>query len=768
MEANQTCRSCGKSLAGDAPQGLCAECLLKAGLGSGVELGPDTEGPTLAAGFSAPRPEELSRLFPNLEVQAMIGQGGMGAVYRAHQKELDRIVALKILPPDIGRDPAFAERFTREARAMARLNHPGIVTLYEFGRSDGLFFFLMEFVEGVNLRQLLATRRLSPREALAIVPQICDSLQYAHDQGIVHRDIKPENILIDRQGRVKVADFGLAKLVSASAESPTGMVGAPPPSEGLTEVGKVMGTPQYMAPEQRERPREVDHRADIYSLGVVFYQMLTGELPGHELQRPSSRVQVDVRLDEVVLRALEKEPERRYQQASQVKTAVETIAQTSPSRIPPAQPVSERVRRKPLPFARAVVAGASVCVTIIIAVTLVTATIPETYSGVSRVICTPPTNDPYALQTQVEIIRSDPVLSSVVTRLDLRERWGRRYGGERLSTDEALNHLKRHLSVQNLRLTLVLEIRFLSPDRREAAEVANAVAEARRAWRTRNGQVAIIDQAAVPTRPVRPNKPLNVFLGCVAGVFLGLISSGLVLLWGALRPAAHRPDADRPQPAPGRLSPARATAMALLSVCIVAAGAISWAVFPGEPKTNFSPPLAAIRSENVAGTAAEDHSALPASWSEVSECVLPFSAPCAMKYLQFATGDVFEIGDGPGDTSDHADIYRRAEDTGGLDVVVYGGESNIQMVGKGCVFSRGRSTHWETTSAASAVESLKGESWLSGVVEIETKELPLTWLFKTATGQPGMLQLLGVVPETRGHGDLGVKLRYKLVHKDAH
>jgi len=141
MEANHTCRSCGKPLAGDAPQGLCAECLLKAGLGSGVELGPDTEGGTGVAGFNAPRPEELSRLFPNLEILGLIGQGGMGAVYRARQKELDRVVALKILPPDVGRDQAFAERFTREARAMARLNHPGIVTLYEFGRSDGLFFF---------------------------------------------------------------------------------------------------------------------------------------------------------------------------------------------------------------------------------------------------------------------------------------------------------------------------------------------------------------------------------------------------------------------------------------------------------------------------------------------------------------------------------------------------------------------------------------------------------------------------------------------------
>jgi len=186
-------------------------------------------------------------------------------------------------------------------------------------------FFLMEFVDGVNLRQLLDAGRLSPREALAIVPQICDALQYAHDQGIVHRDIKPENILLDRQGRVKVADFGLAKLVGTEAE-PCAHGGVAAGSVVLTEAGKVMGTPQYMASEQREHPAEVDHRADIYSLGVVFYQMLTGEMPGKPIEPPSRKVQVDVRLDEVVLRTLEKNPELRFQQVSEVKTLLETIS----------------------------------------------------------------------------------------------------------------------------------------------------------------------------------------------------------------------------------------------------------------------------------------------------------------------------------------------------------------------------------------------------------------------------------------------------------
>ncbi|MGC3959415.1 MAG: serine/threonine-protein kinase [Verrucomicrobiota bacterium] len=322
------CPQCGTPLPGGALAGLCPACLLKAG-GATEFVTEGKQGP-----FTPPTVEELAPLFPQLEILALIGKGGMGAVYRARQKQLDRIVALKILPPGIGDDPAFAERFAREAKALAKLNHPGIVTLYEFGKADRLYFFLMEFVDGVNLRQLLHARRVSAREALAIVPQICDALQFAHDQGIVHRDIKPENILLDRRGRVKVADFGLAKIVAAVCdrrEDETGAVNRQSQTaatENLTDAGKVMGTPQYMSPEQKERPQEVDHRADIYALGVVFYQMLTGELPGKKIEPPSKKVQIDVRLDEVVLRALEQKPDRRYQQASVLKTQVETIAET--------------------------------------------------------------------------------------------------------------------------------------------------------------------------------------------------------------------------------------------------------------------------------------------------------------------------------------------------------------------------------------------------------------------------------------------------------
>ncbi len=344
MDTQKLCQNCQAPLATDAPRGLCPACLMKVALATGTVAGPEKPG------FTPPGIEELARKFPQLELLELIGRGGMGAVYKARQKELDRIVALKILPPGIGEDAAFAERFAREAKALARLNHPGIVTIHDFGRADGLFFFVMEFVDGVNLRQLLATGRVSAREALAIVPQICDALQYAHDQGIVHRDIKPENLLLDRRGRVKVADFGLAKLVQSTeprtaAHSPSDaerVAASPGKAPDLTEAGKVMGTPNYMAPEQLEHPGEVDHRADIYALGVVFYQMLTGELPGKRIEPPSKRVQIDVRLDEVVLRALEKKPELRYQQVSEVKTLVETIAAT----VGPTTSPSERAEAK--------------------------------------------------------------------------------------------------------------------------------------------------------------------------------------------------------------------------------------------------------------------------------------------------------------------------------------------------------------------------------------------------------------------------------------
>jgi len=313
---SQMCPDCGNVMPSGGLAGLCPACLLRQG--ASCDTGP-------ASGFTPPELDELAEIFPQLEILSLIGAGGMGAVYKARQRELDRIVALKILPPGIGDRPGFAERFTREAKALAKLSHPGVVTIHDSGRADGLYYLLMEYVDGVNLRQLIEAGRVSPREALAIVPAICDALQYAHDCGVVHRDIKPENILLDRQGRVKVADFGLAKLVGAPDGELAGFAFS---TTNFTQAGQVMGTPQYMAPEQFDQPAGVDHRADIYSLGVVIYQMLTGELPDRSLEPPSRKVLIDVRLDEVVLRALDRNPDQRYQQASEVKNFLETIIAT--------------------------------------------------------------------------------------------------------------------------------------------------------------------------------------------------------------------------------------------------------------------------------------------------------------------------------------------------------------------------------------------------------------------------------------------------------
>ena len=284
---------------------------MKVGLGSAPGVEPIVGQPLLT-------PEELAVHFPQLEILECLGRGGMGVVYKARQPRLNRLVALKILAPERAKDPAFAGRFENEAQALAQLSHPNIVTLYEFGQADGLFYFIMEFVDGVNLRQAMKAGRFTPEQALAVVPPVCEALQYAHNHGIVHRDIKPENLLLDKEGRVKIADFGLAKMLGAGA-SPVGLAESQP-----------AGTPQYMAPEQQTAPQQVDSRADIYSLGVVLYEMLTGELPGKPLEPPSHKVQIDVRLDAVVLRALEKQPALRYQQVSDVKTMVETIASTPP------------------------------------------------------------------------------------------------------------------------------------------------------------------------------------------------------------------------------------------------------------------------------------------------------------------------------------------------------------------------------------------------------------------------------------------------------
>ncbi len=257
------------------------------------------------------------RRFGRYQVLARLGKGGMGEVYQALQPGLGRLVAIKVLPPELQHDREFVERFNREAQALARLNHPNIVTVHEFGVEEGRYYFVMELVDGTNLRQLLRDGKLPPERALRIVPQVCDALEYAHEEGVVHRDVKPENILVDRKGRVKIADFGIARVIAPAGST-----------QRLTSTGLILGTPHYMAPEQVEDPTKVDHRADIYSLGVVFYEMLTGQLPLGRFDAPSRKAAVDARVDDVVLKALEREPERRYQRAALVKEDVGRIAPT--------------------------------------------------------------------------------------------------------------------------------------------------------------------------------------------------------------------------------------------------------------------------------------------------------------------------------------------------------------------------------------------------------------------------------------------------------
>lgn len=325
-------------------------------------MAPTQPGGTTPTPSEPLSPAALAPHFPQLEILECLGRGGMGVVYKARQKALNRFVALKILAPERSTDPGFAERFTAEARTLASLNHPNIVTIHDFGESGGFYHLVMEYVDGVNLRQAMTAGRFTPEQALAIVPPVCEALQYAHDHGVVHRDIKPENLLLDQQGRVKVADFGIAKLLgSATAGGPdaaaadTVPADAPPAGAGGPDTlgASAAGTPQYMAPEQRARG-PVDHRADIYSLGVVLYELLTGELPGHSLKNPSRRIQIDVRLDEVVLRALAVTPELRFPTATEFRTRVEALtapATPAPIQPPPIQVNASALYRSLVPWA---------------------------------------------------------------------------------------------------------------------------------------------------------------------------------------------------------------------------------------------------------------------------------------------------------------------------------------------------------------------------------------------------------------------------------
>ena len=323
MKANPSnhCPECGKPLPSGSAHGICPACLMAQAFASRtLDPGQQDE-----AAVAPPEPGEIADRFPQFEILECLGRGGMGVVYKARQKSLNRLVAIKILAPERVKDSKFAGRFAHEAELLAKLNHPHIVTIHDFGETGGLYYLVMEFINGVNIRDLLREGKMPAEQALAIVPPICEALQFAHDHGIVHRDIKPENILLDRDGRVKIADFGIATIAGDAADH--------------------SGTPAYMAPEQAAHSARIDHRADIYALGVVLYEMLTGERPGSSPLAPSKRVQIDVRLDEVVLRALQHEPERRFQTAADFRTMVQTMADEAKGSAPATMPIPHALAR---------------------------------------------------------------------------------------------------------------------------------------------------------------------------------------------------------------------------------------------------------------------------------------------------------------------------------------------------------------------------------------------------------------------------------------
>ena len=259
------------------------------------------------------------------EIRQPLGQGGMGLVLEGCQVSLGRRVAIKFLMPSLARNQKFVERFEREAAALARLSHPNIVTIFERGRTPQGFYFIMEYVDGpggtapLDLRALLNQRKLTPAEVKQFVLQVVKALAYAHEQGIVHRDIKPGNVMIDRHGNAKVADFGIASIANEQERIQ------------LTAQSGPLGTFDYMAPEQRDNATQVDQRADVYSVGVMLYEMLTGELPRGAFRPPSHIIpELNVGWDEIVELTLQSRPENRLSDMETLAKRIDSIAVAMP------------------------------------------------------------------------------------------------------------------------------------------------------------------------------------------------------------------------------------------------------------------------------------------------------------------------------------------------------------------------------------------------------------------------------------------------------
>jgi serine/threonine protein kinase len=264
-----------------------------------------------SADWEPPSAQSLEPYFPGYSHFSYIDRGGMGAVYSAVQTSLQRKVAIKILPPELVDDEGFMERFQQEAHMLARLQHPHIVAVYDFGiTQSGHHFIVMEYVEGVSLLEIIRKEKPSATRALNITAQVCEALSYAHERGIIHRDIKPSNILIDERGLVRVADFGLAK--NSLLQGPT----------TAQHTKGFLGTAGYVAPEQRQKGVTPDHKADIFSLGVTLYEMLTGQLPLGVFNPPSKECGTPTHVDKIIRKALMQNPGDRYQSALEMRTAV--------------------------------------------------------------------------------------------------------------------------------------------------------------------------------------------------------------------------------------------------------------------------------------------------------------------------------------------------------------------------------------------------------------------------------------------------------------
>ena len=265
---------------------------------------------------------------PGYRLERLVGKGGMGEVHRAVQLSLGRIVAVKLLARELAEDPTFVARFDKEAAALAALSHPNVVAIVDKGKAGDTYYLVMEYVDGPSLREVIKSPMLDISGALRIIMEIARAIDYAHNRGVIHRDLKPENILFDEQagGIPKVTDFGLATFFEHTNQTKR---------FDVTQTHVSMGTLSYMAPEQRVDAKNADHRADIYSLGVLLYELLVGEVPVGNFDPPSQkRPGVDKRIDAIVSRCLKTNPADRYQRVSELMTDLEPFAPVAFSQLP--------------------------------------------------------------------------------------------------------------------------------------------------------------------------------------------------------------------------------------------------------------------------------------------------------------------------------------------------------------------------------------------------------------------------------------------------